>query len=160
MANKMMFCHKCQKEQEVILSESGPHVKASCIEGHYIKFMSQSELKGEKEMSEFEITIDITGSQYNEVIIVEKYGDKYGIGLGQKSKVGGTVYKKWTYPQVRKDSKNFPAEKAIPLKIVFGSWDDSVIIVKKLAEIFKVGDVSPGKAPAPALPSANDDLPF
>lgn len=45
---KKLFCKKCNKEQEIVLSESGPHTKASCVVcGAYIKFISINELKGD-----------------------------------------------------------------------------------------------------------------
>ena len=53
-----MFCPKCNKESEIVLSDSGPHIKASCLDGHYIKFLPLTELTGEKTMSDFEVNIE------------------------------------------------------------------------------------------------------
>jgi hypothetical protein len=131
---KTMMCHKCGKETEIVLSEAGPHIKASCINGHYIKFLPQSELTGENEMSEYEITIELPGSQYNEVIIIEKYGDQYGLCLGARGKAGSTVFKKWCYPQFKKE----PAERAVPWKLPLGNRADAVKVVTKIAQAFGV----------------------
>ena len=39
-------CTKCDKEQEIIIQPSGPHMKAICsICKNYIKFLSKSEMK-------------------------------------------------------------------------------------------------------------------
>ena len=130
---KTLLCPKCQRDVEIVLSESGPHIKASCFDcGGYIKFMSHSELTGEKEMSEYEITVDIEGSQYNEVIIINKYHDTYSLALGGKSK-DGNVYFKWVFPQ-GKDRQ--PMEKAIPLKIPLGNRTDAVETIRKIAIAF------------------------
>jgi hypothetical protein len=132
---KKLYCPVCQEEKEICLRESGPHIKASCNEcGAYIKFMSQTELTGEKKMSEFEITVDIPNSQYNEIIIVNKYGDRYSLVLGYKGKEG-TNGKKWCFPQT-KDRK--PAEKAVPWGIPLGNKTDAIEVVKKIAEAFGI----------------------
>ena len=160
---RKMFCHKCQKEQEIVLSESGPHIKASCLEGHYLKFMSQEELTGKPKggtMSDFEIQIDLPGSQYNECILVELYKDQYSLMLAVKGKADSTVYKKWTYPQVRKDGKNYPAEKAIPLKLPLGNRDDAVKVIRALAAAFGIG-APVGQGTAPQVSDDDDDgIPF
>jgi len=46
MTTIKMYCPRCEKEQEIILSPSGPHIKASCnICGAYIKFIGKKELE-------------------------------------------------------------------------------------------------------------------
>jgi len=105
----------------------------------------------------FEITIPVPGSKYHEVLMVEKYNDQYGIALGQEGK-DGRIWAKWTYPQVRKDGKNYPAEKAIPLKLPLGNRDDAVKVIKALAAAFGIG--VPGGQGTVAQSSADDDIPF
>lgn len=144
---KKMMCHKCGEETEIVLSEAGPHIKASCINGHYIKFLSQTELTGENKMSEHEITIPLPGSNYGEVIIIEKYNDQYGLVLGSSGKNGGTVYKKWCYPQFKKEA----AEKAVPWKLPLGNRIDAVKVVTQIAQAFGV-NVS--------MVQKGDDVPF
>ena len=41
-----LYCHKCQYETDIMVSISGPHLKASCCEcGKYIKFLNKDEVK-------------------------------------------------------------------------------------------------------------------
>ena len=41
-----LYCHKCEIEQEIILSPSGPHTKATCNKcKRYIKFLNPEEMK-------------------------------------------------------------------------------------------------------------------
>ena len=54
-------------------------------------------------MSEFELSIKLESSKYNELIVLEKRGDDYGIALAQASQNGGTNYMKWVFPQRRVD---------------------------------------------------------
>ena len=145
-------CLKCKKEVEIELSESGPHVKASCIEcGAYIKFMSQNELEG-KPMSEYEVTIKLESSKYNELVVLEKRGDDYGIALAQESQNGGTNYMKWVFPQRRVDGKNVPNEKAIPFRIPIGTRDQAVSLLLQL--LAALGHPVAGK------PSEDQEPPF
>ena len=82
-------------------------------------------------MSEMEVTIPIPHSNYNECIIIEKYGDQYSLVSGVLSqKADGTVFKKWGFPQ-DKDKK--PREKAIPWKITLGNRNDAIEIIKSIA---------------------------
>lgn len=85
-------------------------------------------------MSEFEITIDLPGSQYGEVIVIEKYGDIYSLVLGGKGQGGGTVFKKWGYPQFKKE----PGKKAVPWKIPLGNQRDAVTVIKQIAKAFGI----------------------
>ena len=131
---KTLKCEKCRKEVEIVLSESGPHIKASCsVCGGYIKFLSQTELKG-KDMSDMEITIPVVGSQYNELIVINKYGDQFSLVLGGKSKTDN-VYMKWCYPQ---DANKAPREKAVPWKIPLGSGLDAKKTVEGIARAFGI----------------------
>ena len=85
-------------------------------------------------MSESEITIPIPHSNYNECIIIEKYGDIYSLVAGAKSqKAEGTVYKKWGFPQ---DGNKKPREKAVPWKISLGNRTDAIEVIKRIAEEF------------------------
>lgn len=98
-------------------------------------------------MSEHEITIPLPGSNYGEVIIIEKYNDQYGLVLGSSGKNGGTVYKKWCYPQFKKEA----AEKAVPWKLPLGNRIDAVKVVTQIAQAFGV-NVS--------MVQKGDDVPF
>ena len=109
-------------------------------------------------MSEFEITIELPGSQYGEVIIIEDYNGNYGLCLAKKGDKGGTLWKKWCYPQV-KDKK--PAEKAIPLKIPLGSRDDARQVSKQIAEAFGWIVTEPGKGTQkPVIIEDDSEIPF
>ena len=131
---KTLFCQKCQKEVEIYLSEAGPHTKASCMVcGAYIKFMSQKELTGEDNMSEFEISIPVPNSQYGEIIIVNKYGDQYSLVSGRSSKKGGTNYMQWCFPQ---GTDKQPKEKAVPWGVRIGNQNDAIEVVKGIAKAF------------------------
>jgi hypothetical protein len=144
-------CPKCKKDVEIELSESGPHVKASCLEcGAYIKFMSQTELEG-KPMSEFEQTFKIESSKYGELITLQKRGDDYSVVSMQASKDGGTNYLRWVFPQRRVDNKNVPAEKAIPLGLKLGSRTEAIAFFKwGLAAL----------SPPAAQKNDGEDIPF
>jgi hypothetical protein len=110
-------------------------------------------------MSEFEIPFKLENSQYNEVLMIEKYGDNYGIVLAQESKEGGTNYKRWVFPQRRVDGKNIPAEKAIPLRIPLGPHNQAVTLLSgMLAALSKNNNNMP---PArETKPAEQDDIPF
>lgn len=70
-------------------------------------------------MSEFEATFKIESSKYDEIVIVQKYGDGYKILAGKASnKADGTHWLRWVFPQ-GKDKQ--PMEKAIPLQINLGN---------------------------------------
>ena len=49
-----IYCSKCDKDQEIIVTQAGPHLKASCVVCRkYIKFMSKEDklmLEEEEEM--------------------------------------------------------------------------------------------------------------
>ena len=41
-----LYCHRCRLENEIEITLSGPHLKASCSEcGGYIKFLNKEEMK-------------------------------------------------------------------------------------------------------------------
>lgn len=41
-----LYCHRCQIEEEIIVTLSGPHLKASCCGcKRYIKFLNPEERK-------------------------------------------------------------------------------------------------------------------
>ena len=83
-------------------------------------------------MSEFEITIELPGSQYGECIIVDKYNDQYGLSLAKKGTKGGTVFKQWCFPGYKKE----PGKKAVPWKLPLGNMDDARQVAKQIAEAF------------------------
>jgi len=76
-----------------------------------------------------DIIIEIPGSKYGEVIIIDEYGGVFGLALGRKG-TDGKIYRNWVFPQ-NKDRK--PTDKAIPLKIPFGSKEAAQEIVRQLA---------------------------
>jgi hypothetical protein len=124
------------EEKEICLSESGPHIKASCNDcGAYIKFMPLTELTGEggKKMSEFELTVEVPNSQYGDIIIINKYGDRYSLVAGGSSKKGGSNYMKWCFPQGQ-DKK--PREKAVPWGVPLGNKNDAIEVIKGIAKAF------------------------
>ena len=159
---KTLICPKCQKDVEVALSESGPHVKASCfICGGYIKFLNQTELKGEQIMSDMEITVPIEGSEYGELVVINKYGDQYSLVLGGKTK-DGKVYMKWCYPQ---DKDKNARDKAVPWKINLGDSTSARKTVEGIAMAFGIIGNSPtlpeerGGIPKQDI-TPDDDIPF
>ena len=70
--------------------------------------------------------VEIEGSDYNEIIIIEEYKGQISLVLGNLGR-DGTAYKKWAFPQT-KDKK--PTGKALPLKIPLGK--NAVKTVKML----------------------------
>lgn len=105
-------------------------------------------------MQNFELPFKIEGSEYNEVVLLEKYGDRYSIVLGQESRNGGTVYKKWCYPQRRVDNQNLPAEKAIPMRIPIGDRNQAIAIMQGMLAAFK------NPQTAKTAPTNKDEIPF
>jgi hypothetical protein len=104
-------------------------------------------------MSEFEVTIKLESSKYNELVVLEKRGDDYGIALAQESQNGGTNYMKWVFPQRRVDGKNVPNEKAIPFRIPLGNRTEALAIIEKIREALG-GNTKPNNKPV------DDDIPF
>lgn len=128
---KTLYCQKCEKEVEIVLSEAGPHVKACCNEcNSYIKFMSQTELKGETKM--LEIFYRILDSKYFEGVFLEEFRGCIQLAAGKASKEG-TNYKKWAFPQ---GADRKPGEKAIPVSVNLGPRHTAIEILEKmLAEL-------------------------
>ena len=56
--NKMkLYCHRCQIEQEIIVTPSGPHLKASCCGcKRYIKFLNKEEVKQVEKEEDAKVT--------------------------------------------------------------------------------------------------------
>ena len=98
-------------------------------------------------MSEFELSIKLESSKYNELIVLEKRGDDYGIALAQASQNGGTNYMKWVFPQRRVDGKNVPNEKAIPFRIPLGNRTEALAIIEQVYVALggKVNEPNDGK---------------
>ena len=82
--------------------------------------------------AEFEITIELPWNQYNEIIIVNKYNDKYSLALGYKGK-DGTNGMKWCFPQ-GPDRK--PKEKAVPWTVPLGNRLEAIETIKQIAKAF------------------------
>jgi len=88
-------------------------------------------------MSEFEITIELPWNQYNEIIIVNKYNDRYSLALGYKGKEG-TNGMKWCFPQ---GPDRQPREKSVPWSIPLGNRNDAIEAVKAIAKAFGIKTV-------------------
>jgi hypothetical protein len=107
-------------------------------------------------MAEFEIPFKLENSDYNELLLLEKYGDNYGIVLAQESKNGdGTNYKRWCYPQRRVEENgkmvNKPAEKGVPWKVPLGPKAQAVAILKAMVKALE---------PISKAEPTDDDTPF
>ena len=83
-------------------------------------------------MSEFEINIELPGNQFSECLIIDKYQDQYGLTLAKKGDKGGTVWKKYCFPEYKKQAGKI----AVPWKINIGSRDDARQVAKQIAEAF------------------------
>jgi hypothetical protein len=103
-------------------------------------------------LSEFEVSIPIEGSQYNEIIMVNKYGDNYSLVLGRSGKENGTNYMQWCHPS---DKDKQPRPKAVPWKIPLGNYTQARAMLEKLLAVF----VAPnGVGVQNNLP--DEDIPF
>ena len=102
-------------------------------------------------MSEFQVTVKLESSKYDELVVLEKRGDDYGIALAQESQNGGTNYMKWVFPQRRVDGKNVPNDKAIPFRIPIGNRGQAVSLLLQL--LSALGHPVAGKP-------ADDDIGF
>lgn len=84
-------------------------------------------------MSEFEVAFKLETSKYNEILLLEKYVDDYGIVLAQEAQNGGTNYKKWCYPQRRVEENgkkvNKAADKGVPWRVPLGPINEAVKIL-------------------------------
>ena len=116
--------------------------------------MDKPNRKGEKDMSEFEIPFRLE-NDYGDMVLLEKYGDKYSVCSAQEGKDGG-VYKKWCYPQRRVDGKNVPADKGIPMKVTLGSRAQAVSILHGMLAAL----ATPVDNPDPDGKQVDDDIPF
>jgi hypothetical protein len=121
---------------EIVLSEAGPHIKASCNDcKSYIKFMSQTELKGDQAM--MEIYYAIPSSKYKEGVFLTEYKNQMQLIAAKKGNDGNN-YKSYAFPQVwNKEKKEAePGEKAIPVCVNFGDRSTAISILEKiLAEL-------------------------
>jgi hypothetical protein len=80
-------------------------------------------------MSGFEQVIDLEGSQYNEVLILNKRGDNYQIILGRKPKSAeGTVMWQMCFPSYEKK----PRDKAVPWCFTLGNMSQARKVAKDL----------------------------
>ena len=84
-------------------------------------------------MSAFEVSFKLETSKYNEILLLEKYVDDYGIVLAQEAQNGGTNYKRWGYPQRRVEENgkkvNKPADKGVPWRVPLGPINEAVKIL-------------------------------
>ena len=84
----------------------------------------------------FQVFYKIESSQYGEGILLEKYGENFGIYAAQESKdPDGTVYKKWAFPQ-NKDKK--PIDKSIPMGVKLGNQNEAIETLKYFLEQLNV----------------------
>lgn len=73
-------------------------------------------------MSGFEQVIELEGSQYNEVLILNKRGDNYQIILGRKPKTAeGTIMWQMCFPSFEKK----PRDKAVPWCFTLGNMSQA-----------------------------------
>lgn len=106
-------------------------------------------------MSEFEIPFKLD-NDYGDMVLLEKYGDRYSVCSAQEGKDGG-VYKRWCYPQRRVEGKNVPAEKGIPMKVTLGNRNQAVTILQGMLAAL----MPPVNNPAPSGKPVDDgDIPF
>jgi len=100
-------------------------------------------------MSEFEVSIPIEGSQYNEIIMVNKYGDQYSLVLGRSGKADGTNYMQWCHPS---DKDKQPRPKAVPWRIPLGNYIQATAMLQALLAVFV--------KPTQAKNEPDADIPF
>ena len=92
-------------------------------------------------MSEAEICFDVPGSQYNEILFLNKYGDQYSLILGRRSKDGGTNYKQWCFMQGA-DKK--PRDKAIPVKVPLGNVKEAAGLIGEIySQLCQLAGIKP-----------------
>ncbi len=112
-------------------------------------------------MSEFEVPFKLQNSKYNEILLLEKRGDEYGIVMAQEGQ-DGNVYKRWMYPQRReKDAngkmKNVPAETGLPWRIPLGSRTEALALLQNMA--IALG-AKPAHHAGVEKAKHDDDIPF
>jgi hypothetical protein len=90
-------------------------------------------MESEDKMSEFEVSIPIDGSQYDELMLVQKRGDQYSLVLGRRGKENGTNYMQWGHPS---GPDKQPRPKAIPWKIPLGNYTQATTMIEKLMAVF------------------------
>lgn len=73
----------------------------------------------------YEIFFDLE-DKYGSGILLEEYNEEYSLVVANKSQTGGSVYKKWIFPQT-KDRK--PAEKSLPWKITLGGHKQAIEVL-------------------------------
>ncbi|MFH1183355.1 MAG: hypothetical protein V1690_03775, partial [Candidatus Moraniibacteriota bacterium] len=99
------------------------------------------------------------GNRYGEVIVIEEYQGNYCLVLGKKGEKGGTTFKKWCFPEFKKEL----GKKSVPWRIPLGNRDDACQVAKQIAEAFGwvVQDNSAKTDKKPWTPPPDDnDLPF
>ena len=74
-------------------------------------------------------------NKYNNGVSVEEYKGTYSLAAAYETR-DGNVALRWAYPD--KDRK--PAEKAQPVKIVIGSRDDAVELLRAVAAVIRGGE--------------------
>ena len=97
-------------------------------------------------MSDFEVFFKLESSDWNDGILLNKYGDQYSLLAAQEGKEGN-AWKRWVFPQ-NKDRE--PLDKAIPMGVKLGRKDEAIELIEKIyAELT-------GKDPEPD----SEDVPF
>lgn len=96
--------------------------------------------------------IEVPGSEYGEVVIIEEYNGKYSLCSGKETK-DGKVYKNWAFPQ---DKDKNPREKAVPVKITLGNETGAKEVIYQIAKAFGVASADS----EPKNKAEDEDIPF
>jgi hypothetical protein len=70
-----------------------------------------------------EIFFGIPGNKFGAGIILEKHDGEYQLVSAQKSQTGGTIWKRWGFPETKNAT---PQNIAIPWKITLGNHRDAI----------------------------------
>lgn len=100
--------------------------------------------------------IVIPHSEYNEVIIINKYNEEYSLAAGRKGK-DGKNYMEWVFAQ---DKDRKPREKSMPLKIKLGDRNAAVFVIGELAKAFGMVIEQDEQEPEPDNTPDEDQMPF
>ena len=101
----------------------------------------------------FEVSFEVPGSQYGEVVMLQEYREQYSIIAAKKGQ-DGKVWMEWIYPQ--RDRK--PMDKTVPMKVVLGGHKEAIECLEYLLSELKAE--SQGGASERDYPAQDDDIPF
>ncbi len=91
-----------------------------------------------------------TDKQYGNGIMLEEYNGVYSLVRAAKSQNGGTVWKKWGFPQ---DKDRKPIEKGIPWKIELGDAIQAPKVLEYFLEQLRPGHSEP-------VAEGDEEVPF